>query len=350
MMARKIMATVWNGPEEDGITQSMLSRFICCRERFRLLVVEGLKPTPDFNHRIEYGSMWHICEENHARRKDYEKPLAKYRRELQAKYPLRQEEIVKWYQVCLTQFPIYAKYWSKHKDVVGRKPVYEEETFREKLVLPSGRQVVLRGKWDSVDVVSNRIVLQENKTKGTIDETQLSRQLLFDLQTMFYLVALRIRLGRKKIGGIRYNVVRRPLSGGKGTIRPMGATSKRGAETSGEFLERLRGIIEESPEYFFMRWDVTVTSSDIDGFLSTFLVPVMEDLVRWWDWVSEDPRNPFRDGNVLHWRYPYGVYNPALESRSGELDEYLQSGSELNLTRVDRLFEELTDAGSEEDE
>ena len=60
--------------------------------------------------------------------------------------------------------------------------------------------------------------------------------------------------------------------------------------------------------------------------------------------------NPFRDGNVLHWRYPYGVYNPALESRSGELDEYLQSGSELNLTRVDRLFEELTDAGSEEDE
>ncbi len=54
---------LWKGPEVDGITFSLLSRFIACPERFRILVTEGLQPHDEFNHRIEYGNMWHTCEE-----------------------------------------------------------------------------------------------------------------------------------------------------------------------------------------------------------------------------------------------------------------------------------------------
>ncbi len=39
-----ILATrepVWKGPEVDGVTQSLLSRYLTCKERFRLLVIEG---------------------------------------------------------------------------------------------------------------------------------------------------------------------------------------------------------------------------------------------------------------------------------------------------------------------
>src|SRR6185369_9120155 len=61
---------VWAGPMDagptGGITQSLLSMFLVCRERFRLRVIEGLHSFDRFNHRIEYGSMWHICEEVHA--------------------------------------------------------------------------------------------------------------------------------------------------------------------------------------------------------------------------------------------------------------------------------------------
>src|SRR4051794_6290554 len=54
---------LWKGPEEDGITFSLLSQFLVCRERFRVRVIEGLSAGGGFNHRIEYGSMWHTCEE-----------------------------------------------------------------------------------------------------------------------------------------------------------------------------------------------------------------------------------------------------------------------------------------------
>ena len=65
---------IWDGPEEDGITQSLLSRFLVCRERFRILVVDGLKPVDQFSSRIEYGQMWHLCEENLAAGNDYLDP------------------------------------------------------------------------------------------------------------------------------------------------------------------------------------------------------------------------------------------------------------------------------------
>jgi len=52
----------WQGPEEDGLTQSMINLFLICRERFRVQVMEGLAPVDQFNHRIEYGQMWHTAE------------------------------------------------------------------------------------------------------------------------------------------------------------------------------------------------------------------------------------------------------------------------------------------------
>ena len=44
---------------------------------------------------------------------------------------------------------------------------------------------------------------------------------------------------------------------------------------------------------------------------------------------------------TFHWRHPYGVYNPLDEGRMGDLDEYLESGADLGLIRVENLFEEL---------
>src|SRR5438045_1884075 len=111
--------TVWKGPSEDGITYSLLCRFLVCGERFRLLTVLGLKPAPDFNHKIEYGSMWHVCEEAHAKGRSWGEKLLEYARELCRKYPWKQEAIDHWFSVCRVQFPIYADYWSQNPDVLN---------------------------------------------------------------------------------------------------------------------------------------------------------------------------------------------------------------------------------------
>lgn len=400
---RRRKGPLWRGPGVDGITQSLLGRFLECRERFRLLVVEGLSAESGWNHRLGYGNMWHLCEEHHAAGTSWMGPLRDYCRALCAAHPTQQAEIDKWYNVCLVQFPRYVHYWSEHEDEGLRRPLLQEHCFSVPHKLPSGRTVLLRGKWDSVDVIGanpgarsseggrwvgpEAVYLQENKTKGDIRERQLKRQLTFDLQTMLYLVAM--HEGRYEspldevipkgavLAGVRYNVIRRPLSGGKGSIvRHKPSKRNPTGESAASFYGRLGEIISEDPGSYFMRWQVEVGPHDIAAFKEQCLNPILEQLCDWWEWITSPTGRlrPFADENdcrenadwvqqrcveakrqggsidsiifgrlprPCHWRTPYGVWSPLAEGVPTELDEHLESGSMVGLTRVDNLYPEL---------
>lgn len=376
---------VWRGPEVDGITQSLLGRFLVCRERFRILVIEGLKPTEQFRHAMEYGNMWHECEEAQGMGLSWMFALNNFSDNLCKKYPLQREQITHWYKVCQIQFPIYLGYWQKNGSKQKRTPLLREVSFKVFYTLPSGRVVLLRGKWDGVDLLGSGkkegIWLVEHKTKGQVNEEQLNKQLQFHLQTMLYLVALQnVQIGAKDnkvpdwldtdnrfvcpIKGVLYNVVRRPLSGGKGSIRRHKATKTKPEETQEHYYGRVKDIIAEEPETYFMCWQVTVTQEDIEKFKREFLNPILEQLCDWWHHVTNDlgglPGDPNRGVIVnenpfhietqessydyqspMHWRTPYGFYNILAEGGSTELDEYLASGSTSGLQRTENLFPEL---------
>lgn len=398
---RRPTEPVWKGPEVDGVTQSLLGRFLVCRERFRVLVIDGLRPRDDFSHRMEYGNMWHLCEEAFASERAYfgeevgttlwEDNLADYCQQLCARYPLRVRDILKWVQVCAVQFPSYRRYWAEHKDTVPATNLLREKSFDVPYLLPSGRTVRLRGKWDSVDflpahVEGNRqypdgVWLQENKTKGDIDPASIRRQLRMDLQTGVYLVALEQYLYsplmdsdpdaqkfRHKVAdlshlpsdcvpvlGVRYNVVRRPLSGGRHTIVQHKATKNKNGESESDYYARLAGLIGGEPDYFFMRWKCDVSPADVERFRRTCLDPILEQLCDWYEWVTAPGDHfgeksmqilgcdhPIECQNAVHFMMPYGVYNPLLEGGTGDVDEYLATGSEAGLRRVTNLFPELT--------
>lgn len=348
---------VWSGPcgdgDNGGITFSLLSRWLCCRERFRLLVVEGLKSTDHFNYRIHYGLMWHVCEESYAAGRVWELRLGVYVEELNQQYPLSREHIRHWANVCSIQFPLYVEHWSKHADVKNHTPLMQETVFDVPYKLPSGRVVRLRGKWDSVylhkDGADKGVWLMENKTKGDIDAVQMQRQLTFDLQVMTYLVALMISHPDSLPGNLRgvlYNVIRRPLSGGKGSIvRHKPTKNNPLGESEESYYARLAEYIKDDPEHYFMRWKVEVTSGDIETFRRTCLDPILEQLCDWWEWIKpmqEMTNDPFRpDPAGSHWRTPYGVWNSLLEGGSTEIDGYLSSKSEMGLSRTTNLFLEL---------
>lgn len=347
---------VWAGPESPenngGITFSLLSRFLVCPERFRCLVVDGLKTSEGFNHKLEFGSMWHACEEAHAANLPFEIALGKYVDELCHRYPMDRERIAHWGWMTQTKFPLYIAYWKDHPDVLKRVPVEQEHAFRVQYILPSGRSVYLRGKRDAVDLIDNHVYLGENKTKSRIDEIQLKRQLTFDLQTMMYLTALQeerhylgdntikartsYMKGKERhfypIGGVRYNVIRRSEH----------RVGKK--ETEETFCERLAGIISEAPHEWFMRWKVEISQQDIDRFCRECLDPILERLCDWWDWVGKLKQEPFdvKGSGGIHYRFPYGVYNPMLEGGQSDLDSYIDSGSEVGLQRVEDLFPELS--------
>lgn len=403
---------LWDGPESDsdngGVTQGLLCKFLNDREKLRVLAIEGLRPKEDFSHYLHYGQMWHTCEQALANtpinrpRGDkksedqlltmaWQTALGLYCKQLAEQFPMKQTDINHWYNICRVQFPCYIDWWKKHPQVINRQPLMQEVSFKVPYVLPSGRVVVLRGKWDSVDICGKPkdtdygIFLTENKTKGELDAKLLRRQLAFDLQTNLYIVALaeheylsnfemagnkqkatltKMKDGPVPIQGVRYNVVRRPLAGGKGSIR------QKKNQSEAEFYEELGGIIQGAvgqewgvmpdEHYFFMRWNVSITPADIQRFKDQTLNPLLEELCDWYDWMitAKTPLevwNPERqiirnigDGckryqrvisSSVHFRTPLGVYFD--NDRISPEDEYISSGDRLGLERQTVMYREL---------
>lgn len=367
----KKLPPLWKGPEVDGVSQSLLGGFLVCRERFRVHTIEGLQSADKFNKPLEYGNMWHVCEDAHAanlNRVQTEKKLEAFCQTLCDRYRTSHEEIAKWYNVCKLQFPVYTDFWKKHPDVKDRTPLFQEQVFKIPMLLPSGRVVFLRGKFDSVDMIgkprTGLIYLQENKTKGDIDEAMLRRQLKFDLQTMFYLTALHLLndymdgnipaeiqdyaeemlpacefMGNLtgwngKIGGVRYNVIRRPLSQGRHCIK-----QKQGQTLQG-FYDELQGRIAGEPEFFFMRWKVEFTKAEVENLQRVSLIPILEQLCDWHQEVTTGTVATPKY-NYQNFLMPFGVYNPLSEGYSTDVDEYLMTGSTTGLSRAKTLFPEL---------
>lgn len=388
---------VWKGPEVDGVTSSLLNRFLNDPERFRLLTIEGLKPVDRFNKYLEYGNMWHICEEAVASEVSHfgehvgttlaEDNLLEYATKLLNQYPFDRDEVAKWFNVCKIQFPAYVKYWAAHPDMIARTSILSEKVFTIDYVLPNGRVVKLRGKWDSVDLVEHGdadiksgIWNQENKTISAIDAPELRKRFKFDMQTMIYFTALSQDTGIERLEmlkedwpliGTRQNYIRRPLgSGQKGCITKHQAKQKKAviskrtgqtlhsaeytpAETDEQFYNRLKTeYIDKEPESYFARWNCEVSPQDVKRFRERFLDPILTRLCMWYDWVAQCKRegsSPFKLATDphdydpgLHWQHPYGVRNILDEGGSTDLDGYLETGSEAGLTRTTNLFPELT--------
>jgi hypothetical protein len=319
-----------------------------------LKFIEGLEPPNGFHHRLEYGNMWHVCEEAHAAKLgqvEGEKRLKYYCQELVQRYPDQGAEIDKWYRVCKVQFPVYMDFWRKHPEVIERKPVSQEQVFDVKYRLPSGRMVRLRGKFDAVDLIKKdkrwRVYLQENKARGEVDELETAEQLQFDLQTGMYLVALgKDNPTQYPIRGVRYNVIRRPLSGGLHSIRQhKPSKSNPLGETKDQFYARLGGLIAEEPEHYFKRWTADYSTEDIERFEKRILQPILESLWDWWDYMKMIDFSPWGSDNPInnsrHWQHPHGVYNVINEKGRSDVEEFLVNGSTVGLIRNDKLFGEL---------
>lgn len=354
---------LWDGPsvnsENGGVTQSLLKGNIVCKERSRQRLVYGYAPKQAFQMRMEYGNMWHLCEELHSAKKPWRTPLKNYAKELATKFKAQQQDISLYYNLCNLQFPLYVDYWKSHEDMKSRKPILSEENFCIPYTIPDGRIVFLKGKFDSADSVTQErkrvVYLQENKAKGSIDEDSLQRQLTFDVQTMIYIIALKEHLLNKNIKypvvGVRYNVIRRPLAGGKYSIRkkkPTKANPK--GESDSEYYGRLEQIIKEDPKHFFIRWNVEISEQDIKDFKEQFLDPQLTQLVDWWDWIMagkpNDPWSPreingVKTYNTLHHRAPYGIYSPMNDGKFHYLDNLLNYQSIVGLERREEMFPEL---------
>lgn len=364
---------LWRGPIKDGITQSLFSGFFTCRERLRLLLVYGLKPAEGFVPPLEYGHMFHTCEDATLKGEDWRTALSEYCASILSREsfdPMDRAQVFHWKKVCELQYPHYLDHW-KDSEATDFDTVCSEKVFYLPYPLPSGRYVMLRGKIDAILLSKGKkkfLILKDHKTKGQIDEQTIYQQLKFDFQTMFYFVATlvlqrvlqeespfsprdftaeeRSTIVKYPIQEVHYNVVRRPLSGGKGSIRKHKPTKKNPEGESDEhFYERLDEVFKDNRDSFFYQWRTEISMEDVIKFEKTCLIPSLEEFLDWWEWVSFDPHNldTPRPETIRghHWRLPYGIYNPIADGRYGKLDHYLNYGDLAGLQYADTLYPEL---------
>lgn len=379
---------VWAGPcgagPQGGVTQSLISRWLCCRERFRLMVIDGLKAAEGLSTRLDYGNLWHTCEEAHAAGRPWDAPLKEHVKRLTAKHPLQQDQVIHLYNVVRATFPAYVDHWAKHVEGRERTPLLQEQEFDVPYQLPSGRVVRLRGKWDSVDLDGKgkaaEVVIQENKSKSEVDDARIMRQLKYDLQVNVYMIAFQAARAHDlgdlpgtltkeliaalqpawtamdrgaRLRHVRYNCVKRSTHK---------STSADARKHPGGFVGHLGDLIRADCKAntrdngWFSRFVVELTPSDVAGFRRECLDPILEGMCddhEWWaacHALGLDERNVF-DGKMRsaefprhvprHFVMPMGVYNPLLEAGGTDLDEYLANGSIVGLQHATDLFPEL---------
>lgn len=330
---------LWCGPYDDGpeggITCTMLRRFEICPHRFWLRYAAGMEDLDEFNHKMEFGNLFHAGLE--ADQKVEKQAIFDYAALLNRRFPKDHGDILYWASWAAVLLPIYRAFWQPHDR--DRKYTLYEHVFAEQYQLPDGRSVLLRGKLDAVfEQLKSGLrstVLQENKTKGDVDEYFLLKTLDFEQQTGVYMLALR-QMHTTSQQWVLYNVIRRPLSG---TSNP----KRRQKEAAAAFINRCvyeydgtaRGYpITANLEHWFKRWDVKL--EDLSAFESEYLIPALTRLCDWYDSLPDGLGDPFQ--SKLHYRRPWGYFDPASHVR-GEFFEHLTSG--IRMPRAETCFPEL---------
>ena len=101
----------------------------------------------------------------------------------------------------------------------------------------------LRGMMDGVRKVQRSWWLFETKTASRIDESALSGYLTYDLQNLFYLLAMELVAG-VKLKGVIYNIIRKPQ------------LRLKKDENKDSFLIRIQEDIVVRPSFYFKRFEI----------------------------------------------------------------------------------------------
>jgi hypothetical protein len=260
---------------EDGITQSLLGKWVHCRTAVRRYL-DGWRRGHD-TESITYGSMFHTGLELlycGVRGGTVRRPadalgipavVARKRKTGRESPEAAQRE-----QLCMAQmaavWPAYLEYYESDL----RKGTWLE---LEGLFDARWRGFRLRGRRDGVLRVNRKLWLFETKTKSRISEQEIEDALGFDFQSLFYITAneaeLEARKARtKRLQGVRYNVIRKPQ-------HKLGK-----AETLPQYSARIAEDIAKDRGRWFMRYEAAYTRRQVEEF-QTQLEDKLNEFARW---------------------------------------------------------------------
>lgn len=311
--------------EKHGITQSLLSIFLECKEKAK----QYLEGWDSRFHRLPLieGTVGHAilqyAYEDVMNKKISSVPSAlqvsgyidRVEREWKVENPRPDKEALEHLEYSFmtmeATLPLYFEFWKK--DLKEIKWLGLEKHFSRLFSLPDGRKTILRGKRDG-EFEAKGLWLFETKFKSQIPEGNLMDTLSFETQVMFYLRELKEASGSMPKGTL-YNIVRR------NNLR-----QKKG-EGDQAFKTRLRKDIESRPEFYFIRYEIAIDQTDLQEFEKQ-LTAMVTDFYNW------------RQGSAPHYKNTYACIGKY--GRCTFLGN-CSSGDTSDLMKRKTVFKELED-------
>jgi hypothetical protein len=288
---------------------------------------------------MEFGTIIHRLIEEHSRKprlRQFNSFLTSWVRNKYAS--LSPDDFSEQFKLAKVALIIFEQY-IKHYADIKHKYFAQEQVFREKYVLPSGRSLIIRGRMDEIIQHPSGLLLQENKTKSRFSWDVVKATLPKNMQTMFYCTAIQAKYRTSPIG-VLYNVIRKP------------GIKQKQKESDQAFLERIKAEVAENPDHYFYRHEYIFSESDLHEWQCRTLNPNLESLCLWWESIKANPTNrwatPSGEVNVHHYERPFGVYEPMTNGK-GEFFDLIVNKNPRNLVRVETLFPELEDDEEESD-
>lgn len=243
---------------EDGITQSILSLFLQCRQKCKNYLL-GIRPLDERRDALEFGSAFHHLLELHHAGTLEDASMALNEWANSQKTPINPESLEQMLAGVLALWPQY-KHVYKTRDKVLTWPAGSME--KQFDIVWCGHR--LRGKIDGLPIVKGKVWQFETKTKGAIDEDVITTTLEFDFQNLFYYVACEEE-GIKPCGVI-YNIIRRPAYKYNGDPRA--------------YQDKIEAAASEDPGHWFKRFEATYTKQQIERYKAE-LADKLNDFAAW---------------------------------------------------------------------
>jgi len=287
---------------KEGISSSLLSSFLTCREQFRLSVVEGYRSN-NVPLSLSFGTCMHWCLEQGYKLSsppgkakcqklisDFEK-LWLSERPAASQRQLETQELT--YGLADAMLPTYFERWTGDYGPKFKYPKVHNTSRIDKWV---GLETRFSVPFRFDDVRETRIVgtrdamfrtpkgslrIFDSKCRSIINEEDTQDTLPFDLQQMLYLWATWKETGECPVG-TTMNIVRRP-------------GHRRGREEPlRKFLDRVRKEVETPSrwDHYFIRIEMDISKAEIIAWEKSVLRPLMEDVRGWWEGRSPHYINP----------------------------------------------------------
>ena len=289
-------------PMEDGVTQSVLSQWLSCREKARISIILGLS-SPGASWPLIYGSVAHLALKLYygdlvlkisPRHQWYAYTAATaFAKSIECHNNLERQDMCNEAGLILgAMLPAYHKKWGATDGKV-RWTVVESKFRRE---VPPAR-CVATGQIDGGFEVNGKHWLFETKNKSSFNQSY-ERWLGIDLQLGYYLLGYRALMKTTPVGAV-YNILRRP------------DRLKAKSIDMADYVTKITNDVAKRPEHYFMRYRQPFSAQEVE----THECHITTKLMEFRDWYDEAKNSTNRDP----------LYNPGACEQFGSTCPYLDS-------------------------